>query len=66
MASKLIEVEIEALGDQRQVGVDVRVLLADQEAGDGRIVVDDEAVFAVEELAARGQDGFLADAVLLG
>ena len=51
--AQLVEIEVQAAGDQRQIGVDVVVLLADQEAGDGGIVVDDEAVFAVEELAAR-------------
>ena len=52
--------------NQRQICVHIMILLADQKTGDGRIVVDNDAVFAVEELAARGQDGLFADAVLLG
>ncbi len=64
--AQLIEVEIEALGDQRQIGVNILVLLAHQEAGDRRVIVDDEAVLAVEELAARRQDRLFADAILLG
>ena len=64
--AQLFEIEVQALRDHGQVGVDVLVLLANQEAGDGRVVVDQQAVFAVKELAAGGQDGHLADAVLLG
>ena len=41
-------------------------LLAQQEAGDRGIVVDDDAAFAVEDLAARREHGNLADAVGLG
>ena len=64
--AQLVEVEVEAAGDERQIVVHVAVLLADQEAGDGGVVVHHQAVLAVEELAARGQHGNLADAVLLG
>ena len=64
--AELVKIEVEAVGDQGQVGVDVVALLADQEAGDGWVVVDQQAAVAVEELAARRQDGNLADAVLLG
>ena len=63
---QLLEVQVEPLGNQRQIGVDVVVLFANQEAGNRRIVVDDEAVLAVEKLAARRQHRHLADAVLLG
>ena len=38
-------------------------LLAHEEAGDGRIVIDDEAVVAIKEFAARGKDGDFADAI---
>ena len=51
--AQLLQIEIQPAGDQRQVGVHVAVLLADQEAGDGGVVVHDQPVLAVEELAAR-------------
>ncbi len=54
------------MGDEGQIGIDVVVLLADQEAGDGGVVVDEKAALAVKELAAGGEDGLLANAVLLG
>ena len=46
--------------------VEVLDLLAEEIAGDGGIVVDEEAAFAVEDAAAGGEDGNLADAVGLG
>src|SRR5208283_3265311 len=63
---QLIQFKIQAARNQRQIGVDILVLLANQKTGYGRVVVDNDAVFSVEELAARGQDRFLADAILLG
>ncbi len=57
---------MESLGDERQIGVEVLHLLAEEVAGDGGIVVDEEAAFAVEDLAARSEDGDLADAVGFG
>ena len=62
----LLDGDVEALGDEGKIGVEVFDLLAEEIAGDGGIVVDEEAAFAVEELAARGEDGNLADAVGLG
>ena len=64
--AQLVEVEIKALRNQRQIGIHVLALLAHQKARDRRIVVHHEPVFAVEELAARRQDRLFADAVLLG
>ena len=64
--AQLIQVKIQAAGDEGKIGVDVAILFADQEAGDRRIIVDHEAVFAVEELAARGQNRHFANAILLG
>ncbi len=63
---QLFEIEVQTLRDHGQVGVHILVLLPNQEAGDGRIVVDHQAVLAVKELAAGGEDGDLANAVLLG
>jgi len=38
-------------------------LIADQKAGDRRVVVHQQPAFAVEDLSARGKNGNLADAV---
>ena len=62
----LVEGEVEAGGDERDVGPVFGHLLAEDVAGGGRVVVDDEAAFTVEDAAARGEDGNLADAVLFG
>jgi len=62
----LIRGDVEAGGDEWDVGIDVVGLFAEEEAGDGGIVVDNDAAFAVEELAAGGEDGDLTDAVLFG
>ena len=43
---------------------DVAAGVAQQQRGKRRIVVDDDAPFAVQDLAARRQDGNVADAVL--
>ena len=59
----LVGGHVQAARDERQIGGDVVALLANEEAGDGGIVVDEEAAFAVEKLAARGEDGHFADAV---
>ncbi len=63
---QLFQIEVQPLRNHGQVGVHILVLLPNQEAGDGRIVVDHQPVLAVKQLAAGGQDGHLADAVLLG
>ena len=59
----LVGGHVETAGDEGQVGGDVVALFADEEAGDGRIVIDNEAIFAVENFAARGEDGDFADAI---
>ena len=64
--AQLLQIQVQAARNQRQVGVHIAILLADQEAGDRRVVVHDQPVFAVEELAAAGHHRLLADAVLLG
>ena len=48
-----------------KVGPQVAARLTDQEAGDGGVVVHQQAAFAIEQLAPRRQDGHLADTVLL-
>jgi N-dimethylarginine dimethylaminohydrolase len=62
--AQLVQVKVETARDQRQIVIHVAALFPDEKAGDGGVVVDDETAFAVEQLAARGQDGLLADAVL--
>jgi hypothetical protein len=57
---------VEALGDKREVGVEIFNLFAEQVAGNRGVVVDQKAAFAIEELAAGGEDGNLADAVGFG
>ena len=59
----LVDGHVEATSDHGQIGVDVVALLAHEEAGDRGIVVDDEAALAIENLAARSEDGDFADAV---
>jgi hypothetical protein len=41
-------------------------LIAQQQHRERRIVVDDDAAFAIENFAARRQDGDLLDAILFG
>ena len=48
------------------VGLKIFGLLAQQEAGDGGVVVDQDTALAVEDLAARGEHGQLADAIGVG
>jgi hypothetical protein len=62
----LLDGDVEASGDERQVGVEVLHLLTEEVAGDGGVVVHEEAAFAVEELAAGGEDGDFADTVGFG
>ena len=62
----LVDGDVEALGDEGEIGVEVLDLLAEEVAGDGGVVVDEEAAFAVEEAASGGEDGDLADAVGFG
>ena len=47
------------------VGVQLPELVAQQQHGERRVVVHDDAAFAVQDLAARGQDRNGADAVAL-
>jgi hypothetical protein len=62
----LLDGDVEAAGDERQIGVEVFDLFAEEITGDGGVVVDEEAAFAVEEFAAGSEDGDLADAVGFG
>jgi hypothetical protein len=57
---------VQSSGDLIGVGLKIAVLIAQQQHGERRIVVDDDAAFAVKDLAARSQDGDLLDAVLFG
>jgi len=64
--AQLVQIEVQPAGNQRQVGVHIAVLLADQKTGDRGVVVHQQVPIAVEELAAGGQHRNLANAVLLG
>lgn len=62
----LVDGDVEALGDQGEIGGVVLDLLAEEVAGDRGVVVYEEAAFAVEEAASGGEDGNLAGAVGFG
>ena len=57
---------MQAGGNLVGIGHQVALLIAQQQDGERRIVVDDDAAFAVEDFAARREDGDLLDAILLG
>ena len=62
----LLDRNVQALRDQRNVRGDIFHLLAEEIAGDRRIVVDQQATFAVEEAASRGENRHLANPVGFG
>ena len=64
-ALQLLRGHVQSTGNERKVGVQVAAWLADQKAGDGGVVVHQQAAFAVEQLAPGRQDRHLADPVLL-
>ena len=64
-ALQLLRSHVQPAGNQRKIRPQVAARFADQEAGDGGIVVHQQAAFAIEQLAPRRQDGHLADTVLL-
>ena len=64
--AQLVGRNVQPGGDLVGVGLQIAVLIAQQQHRERRIVVDDDAAFAVEDLAARRQDGNLLDAVLFG
>ena len=55
---------VQTLGDEVGVSVEVAGGVAHHERGEGRIVIDDDAAFAVEDFAAGSEDGHLADTIL--
>ncbi len=64
--AQLRRIKMQAGGDAVEIGVDSRLsLIAQQQRRKRRIVVDNDAAFAIENLAARRQDGNFADAVHL-
>jgi hypothetical protein len=62
----LLDGDVEPLGNEGQVGVEVFHLFAEEIAGDGGVIVHKEATFAVEELATGGENGDFADTVGFG
>ena len=57
---------VQPLGDLLGIHFEIAVLIAQQQHGERRVVVDDDAAFAVQQLAAGRQNGDLLDAVLFG
>jgi hypothetical protein len=51
------------LRDQRKICVEIFDLFAEEITGDRRVVIDEEAAFAVEQAATGGEDRNLADPV---
>ena len=64
--AQFVRRNVQARCDLVGIGVEVAVLIAQQQHGERGIVVDDDAAFAVQNLAARREDGDLLDAVLFG
>src|SRR5215469_8066633 len=64
--AKLVEIEVQSARNQRKIGINILVLLAHQEARNRWIVIDNQPVLAIKQLATRGQHRHLSDAVLLG
>ena len=62
----LLNRDVKTLSDQRQIGVQVLDLFAQEETGDRGIVIDQQTPFAVEQPATWSEHGNLADSVGLG
>jgi hypothetical protein len=62
----LLQRNVQAGGDQGEFGVGILDLFAQQITVRRRIVIDDQATFAVEDAASGSEDGNLADSVGLG
>ena len=62
----LIDGNMQARRNKREVRFQILLLVAQQIAADGRIVVDDDAAFAIKDATARRKNRHLAYAVLLG
>ena len=57
---------VQALGNERGVGGHVAGGVAHHERGEGGVVIHDDAAFAVDDFAARSEDGHFAHAVVFG
>src|ERR1019366_5296774 len=62
--AQLVGWDVQPCGDLVGVGLQIAVLIAQQQHRERRIVVHDDAAFAVQDLAARREDGDLLDAIL--
>src|ERR1019366_5294933 len=62
--AQLVRRDVKPSGDLVGVGLQIAVLIAQQQHRERRIVVNDDAALAVQDLAARSQDGHLFDAIL--
>ncbi len=63
--AELFQIQVQPQRDHGQIGIHILILFADQETGDRRVVIHQQAVIAVKKLAPRRHDGYFADAVLL-
>src|SRR5271170_3493220 len=64
--SHLVWIQMQALGDQIRVGIEVTGGIAQQQGRKRGIVLYDDPPFAVQNLAAGCKDRHIADAVLFG
>ena len=61
-----IGIEMQALRNQVRVRAQIARRIAQEQGRERGIVIDDDAPFAVQNFAARREDGNVADPILLG
>src|SRR5581483_1394605 len=57
---------MQPVGDHVHIGIQVAMLVAQQQHRERRVVIDDDPAFAIEDFPARRQDRYLLDPVLFG
>ena len=60
-----VAIQVQALRNQVRIRIEIARRIAQQQRGERRIVVDDDAPFAVQNLAAGRENRHIANAVLL-
>jgi hypothetical protein len=61
-----IGIQVQAARDQVRVGIQVAALITQQQRGKGRVVVDDNSTFPVQQLASGRENRDIANSVLFG
>ncbi len=61
-----VGIEMQALRDEIGIGGQIARRIAQQQRGERRIVIDDDAAFAIENLAAGREHGHVANAIFFG